>query len=125
MLEYKNIISEYSEYFFENFKGGKGGGLGGRRKKKRTKKEEEDELRDSIRSTAVFFAIFAFIYYINALDPKQTTSVLKRSEAFDYINNFVYLAVFIIIIVLLYTIVTYFYNKDNDASTEYIVNSKL
>ena len=125
MLEYKNIISEYSEYFFENFKGGKGGGLGGRRKKKRTKKEEEDELRDSIRSTAVFFAIFAFIYYINALYPKQTTSVLKRYEAFDYINNFVYLAVFIIIIVLLYTIVTYFYNKDNETSTEYIVNYKL
>ena len=124
MLEYKNIISEYSEYFFENFKGGKGGGLGGMRKKKKTKKEQEDGLRDSIRSTAVFFAIFAFIYYINALYPKQTTAVLKRYEAFDYINNFVYLAVFIIIIVLLYTIVTYFYNKDNETSTEYIVNSK-
>ena len=114
MLEYKNIISEYSEYFFENFKGGGRGG--GWRKKKKTK-NEEDELRDSIRSTVVFFAIFAFIYYINALYPKQTTSVLKRYEAFDYINNFVYLAVFIIIIVLLYTIVTYFYNKDNETST--------
>jgi hypothetical protein len=117
MLEYKNIISEYSEYFFENFKGGRGGGLGGGRKKKKTKKEQEDGLRDSIRSIGIFFAIFAFIYYINALFPKQTTAVLKRYEAFDYINNIVYLAIFIIVILLLYTIVTYFYNKDSETST--------
>ena len=98
-------MQEYTEYFFENFKGGGRGG--GWRKKKKTKNDEEDELRDSIRSIGIFFAIFAFIYYINALFPKQTTSVLKRYEAFDYINNITYLAIFIIIILTLYTIVIY------------------
>jgi hypothetical protein len=109
MQEYNNIVSEYSEYFFENFKGGKGGGLGGGRKKKKTKKEEEDGLRDNVRNFGIFFAIFAFIYYIF---PKQTTTILKRYEAFDYINNIAYLAIFIIIIVLLYMIVKYFYNNN-------------
>jgi len=104
-------MQEYTEYFFENFKGG-GRGWGGSRKKKKTKNEEEDELRDSIRSIGIFFAIFAFIYYINALFPKQSTSVLKRYEAFDYINNITYLAIFIIIILTLYTIVIYIYNND-------------
>ena len=98
-------MQEYTEYFFENFKGGGRGG--GWRKKKKTKNDEEDEQRDSIRSIGIFFAIFAFIYYINALFPKQTTSVLKRYEAFDYINNITYLAIFIIIILTLYTIVIY------------------
>ena len=74
MLEYKNIISEYSEYFFENFKGGKGGGLGGRRKKKRTKKEEEDELRDSIRSTVVFFC-YICIYILYKCFVPQTDDI--------------------------------------------------
>ena len=105
-------MEEYSEYFFENFKGGGGGrGWGGGRKKKKTKNEEEDELRDSIRSIGIFFTLFAFIYYINAMFPKQTTSVLKRYEAFDYINNITYLAIFIIIIMTLYTIVKYLYNN--------------
>ena len=114
MQEYNNIVSEYSEYFFENFKGGRGGGLGGGRKKNKTKKEEEDDLRDSVRNVGIFFAIFAFIYYINTLFPKQTTAILKRYEAFDYIKNYAYLAIFIIIIVLLYTIVTYFYNNNSE-----------
>ena len=106
-------MQEYSEYFFENFKGGggRGWGWGGGRKKKKTKNEEEDELRDSIRSIGIFFTLFAFIYYINAMFPKQTTSVLKRYEAFDYINNITYLAIFIIIIMTLYTIVKYLYNN--------------
>ena len=104
-------MEEYSEYFFENFKGGGGRGWGGGRKKKKTKNEEEDELRDSIRSIGIFFTLFAFIYYINAMFPKQTTSVLKRYEAFDYINNITYLAIFIIIIMTLYTIVKYLYNN--------------
>ena len=103
-------MQEYTEYFFENFKGG-GRGWGGSRKKKKTKNEEEDELRDSIRSIGIFFTLFAFIYYINAMFPKQTTSVLKRYEAFDYINNITYLAIFIIIIMTLYTIVKYLYNN--------------
>ena len=47
--------------------------------------------------------------------PKQTTSVLKRYEAFDYINNITYLAIFIIICVLLYMIVAYFYNNNFEA----------
>ena len=103
-------MQEYTEYFFENFKGGGRGG--GWRKKKKTKNEEEDELRDSIRSIGIFFTLFAFIYYINAMFPKQTTSVLKRYEAFDYINNITYLAIFIIIILTLYTVVIYIYNND-------------
>ena len=103
-------MQEYTEYFFENFKGGGRGG--GWRKKKKTKNDEEDELRDSIRSIGIFFTLFAFIYYINALFPKQSTSVLKRYEAFDYINNITYLAIFIIIILTLYTIVIYIYNND-------------
>ena len=103
-------MQEYTEYFFENFKGGGRGG--GWRKKKKTKNDEEDELRDSIRSIGIFFTLFAFIYYINALFPKQSTSVLKRyDEAFDYINNITYLAIFIIIIMTLYTIVKYLYNN--------------
>ena len=104
-------MQEYTEYFFENFKGG-GRGWGGWRKKKKTKNDEEDELRDSIRSIGIFFTLFAFIYYINAMFPKQTTSVLKRYEAFDYINNITYLAIFIIIILTLYTVVIYIYNND-------------
>ena len=103
-------MQEYTEYFFENFKGGGRGG--GWRKKKKTKNEEEDELRDSIRSIGIFFTLFAFIYYINALFPKQTSAILKRYEAFDYINNITYLAIFIIIILTLYTIVIYIYNND-------------
>jgi hypothetical protein len=104
-------MQEYTEYFFENFKGGGRGG--GWRKKKKTKNDEEDELRDSIRSIGIFFTLFAFIYYINALFPKQSTSVLKRyDEAFDYINNITYLAIFIIIILTLYTVVIYIYNND-------------
>ena len=103
-------MQEYTEYFFENFKGG-GRGWGGGRKKKKTK-NEEDELRDSIRSIGIFFTLFAFIYYINALFPKQTSAILKRYEAFDYINNITYLAIFIIIILTLYTIVIYIYNND-------------
>ena len=109
-------MQEYSEYFFENFKGGGIGGgsrgWGGGRKKKKTKKEEEDELRDNIRSVGIFFAIFAFIYYIHSMFPKQTTSILKRYEAFDYMNTITYLAIAIIIIVLLYVIVTYVYNNN-------------
>jgi hypothetical protein len=110
-------MEEYSEYFFENFKGGggRGWGWGGGRKKKKTKNEEEDELRDSIRSIGIFFTLFAFIYYINAMFPKQTTSVLKRYEAFDYINNITYLAIAIIICVLLYMIVAYVYNNNSEA----------
>jgi hypothetical protein len=103
-------MQEYTEYFFENFKGGGRGG--GWRKKKKTKNDEEDELRDSIRSIGIFFTLFAFIYYINALFPKQTSAILKRYEAFDYINNITYLAIFIIIILTLYTIVIYIYNND-------------
>jgi len=102
-------MQEYTEYFFENFKGGGRGG--GWRKKKKTK-NEEDELRDSIRSIGIFFTLFAFIYYINALFPKQTSAILKRYEAFDYINNITYLAIFIIIILTLYTVVIYIYNND-------------
>ena len=108
-------MQEYSEYFFENFKGGGGGGSGGGGgggKKKKTKKEEEDGLRDNIRSIGIFFAIFAFIYYINALFPKQTSAILKRYEAFEYINNIVYIAIAIIIFVLLYVIVAYVYNNN-------------
>jgi hypothetical protein len=108
-------MEEYSEYFFENFKGGGGRGWGGGRKKKKTKNEEEDELRDSIRNIGIFFTLFAFIYYINAMFPKQTTSVLKRYEAFDYINNITYLAIAIIICVLLYMIVAYVYNNNSEA----------
>ena len=104
-------MQEYTEYFFENFKGG-GRGWGGGRKKKKTKNEEEDELRDSIRSIGIFFTLFAFIYYINTMFPKQTSAILKRYEAFDYINNITYLAIFIIIILTLYTIVIYIYNND-------------
>ena len=78
-------------------------------------KNEEDELRDSIRSIGIFFTLFAFIYYINAMFPKQTTSVLKRYEAFDYINNITYIAIAIIICVLLYMIVAYFYNNNSEA----------
>ena len=103
-------MQEYTEYFFENFKGGGRGG--GWRKKKKTKNDEEDELRDSIRSIGIFFTLFAFIYYINALFPKQTSAILKRYEAFDYINNITYLAIFIIIILTLYTVVIYIYNND-------------
>jgi hypothetical protein len=107
-------MEEYSEYFFENFKGGGGRGWGGGIKKKKTKNEEEG-LRDSIRSIGIFFTLFAFIYYINAMFPKQTTSVLKRYEAFDYINNITYIAIAIIICVLLYMIVAYFYNNNSEA----------
>jgi len=110
-------MQEYSEYFFENFKGGGGGGGGGGgrggggRKKKKTKKEEEDRVKENI-TTIIFFAIFAFIYFIYILYPKQTKAVLKRYDAYNYMNDYIYLAIAFIVFVLLYVIVANVYNNN-------------
>ena len=106
-------MQEYSEYFFENFKGGGGGGGrgGGWRKKKGVANDDKDRVKENI-TTIIFFAIFAFIYYIYILYPKQTKAVLKRYDAYNYMNDYIYLAITFIFFVLLYVIVAYVYNNN-------------
>lgn len=60
MSQYNNIVSDY---FFENFKGGKGGRLG------RKYKDDRDKTRDNITTVGIFFAISAFLYLINRIYP--------------------------------------------------------
>jgi Na+-driven multidrug efflux pump len=116
MQQYNNIVSEYSEYFFENFKGGRGGG---KRKKKGVANDDKDRVKENI-TTIIFFAIFAFIYFIYILYPKQTNAVLKRYDAYNYMNDYIYLAIAFIVFVLLYVIVAYVYNHLDTS----VVNNK-
>ena len=110
-------MQEYSEYFFENFKGGGGGGGGGgrgggkRKKKGVANNDDKDRVKENI-TTIIFFAIFAFIYFIYILYPKQTKAVLKRYDAYNYMNDYIYLAIAFIVFVLLYVIVAYVYNNN-------------
>jgi hypothetical protein len=109
MLLYNN-----PEYFFENFKGGSGGGRSGGsgRSGKGKNKDGNDKIKQNIFNIFITLAIIGFLYFINKMFPKQTTAVLKRYEAFDYMNHYVYLIIAIITILLLYIIISAFYNNN-------------
>ena len=95
MQEYNN-----PEYISENFKGGiGGGGSGGKGKNK-------DNTKRYIFNIFITLAIIGFLYFVNKLFPKQTTAVLKRYEAFDYMNQYIYLIVAFIAFVILYVIIS-------------------
>jgi len=102
MQEYNN-----PEYFFDTFKGGgrggsgSGSGSGGKGKNK-------DNTKRYIFNIFITLAIIGFLYFVNKLFPKQTTAVLKRYEAFDYMNQYIYLIIAIITIILLYIIISAF-----------------
>jgi choline-glycine betaine transporter len=99
MQEYNN-----SEYFFENFKGGgRGGGRGG---SSNDKGKNKDNTKRYIFNIFITLAIIGFLYFVNKLFPKQTTAVLKRYEAFDYMNQYIYLIVAFIAFVILYVIIS-------------------
>jgi choline-glycine betaine transporter len=95
MQEYNN-----PEYFFENFKGGIGGGSRG------GKGKNKDNTKRYIFNIFITLAIIGFLYFVNKLFPKQTTAVLKRYEAFDYMNQYIYLVVAFIAFVILYVIIS-------------------
>jgi len=95
MQEYNN-----PEYFFENFKGGIGGGSGSSNGK------NKDNTKRYIFNIFITSAIIGFLYFVNKLFPKQTTAVLKRYEAFDYMNQYIYLVVAFIAFVILYVIIS-------------------
>jgi choline-glycine betaine transporter len=103
MLLYNN-----PEYFFENFKGGSGGGRSGGSGSKGKNKDANDKIKQNIFNIFITLAIIGFLYFINKMFPKQTTAVLKRYEAFDYMNHYVYLIIAIITIILLYIIISAF-----------------
>jgi hypothetical protein len=103
MQEYNN-----PEYFFENFKGGIGGGRGGKGKNK----DEKDKVVQYMFNIFIISAIIGFLYFVNKMFPKQTTAVLKRYEAFDYMSQYIYL---IVTFTLLYVIILYIYNNDEKA----------
>lgn len=119
MQQYNNIVSEYSEYFFENFKGGgKGGGKGGMRRKKRNK-DERDKAKNNITTIGILLAIIAFLYSINKMYPKETNATFKKYEIYDEMNYFLYIIFAFIIIVILYYIYIYFDTPiENDNYTE-------
>ncbi len=104
-----------SEYFFENFKGGGGGRSGGRGSKGKNK-DANDKIKQNIFSIFITLAIIGFLYFINKMFPKQTTAVLKRYEVFDYMNHYLYLIIAIITIILLYIIISAFYNNNLEAA---------
>ena len=100
MQEYNN-----SEYFFENFKGGgRGGGSGSG--SSNDKGKNKDNTKRYIFNIFITLAIIGFLYFVNKLFPKQTTAVLKRYEAFDYMNQYIYLIVAFIAFVILYVIIS-------------------
>jgi choline-glycine betaine transporter len=96
MQEYNN-----PEYISENFKGGVGGSRGGNGKGK-----NKDNTKRYIFNIFITLAIIGFLYFVNKLFPKQTTAVLKRYEAFDYMNQYIYLVVAFIAFVILYVIIS-------------------
>jgi len=100
MQEYNN-----PEYFFENFKGGgRGGGSGSG--SSNDKGKNKDNTKRYIINIFITLAIIGFLYFVNKLFPKQTTAVLKRYEAFDYMNQYIYLIVAFIAFVILYVIIS-------------------
>lgn len=115
MQLYNNIVSKYSEYFFENFKGGRGGG------KIKNYKTEKNKAKKNI-TNGIFIAILAFLYYINTFS-KQSSKLSKKSEDLGYMGIGIYLIIAILAYVLLYIIISYVYNN-LDTSTEYPVNDK-
>ena len=92
MQEYNN-----PEYFFENFKGGSSNDKG----------KNKDNTKRYIFNIFITLAIIGFLYFVNKLFPKQTTAVLKRYEAFDYMNQYIYLIVAFIAFVILYVIISF------------------
>lgn len=116
MQLYNNIVSKYSEYFFENFKGGRGGG-----KRKKDNNSEKQRARENI-TNGIFLAILAFLYYVNTFS-KQSSTLSKKSEGLGYAGIGIYLAIAILAYVLLYIIISYVYNN-LDTSTEYPINNK-
>jgi Na+-driven multidrug efflux pump len=92
--------------------GGRSGGRSGGGGSKGKNKDANDKIKQNIFNLFITLAIIGFLYFINKMFPKQTTAVLKRYEAFDYMNHYVYLIIAIITILLLYIIISAFYNNN-------------
>jgi ACR3 family arsenite efflux pump ArsB len=99
-MSQKNIQEYFQEYFFENFKGGRGGS--GSRGKSGDKKETGKEYMVKL---FIVLVIISFIFFINILFPKQTT------EIFDYANVILYIIIGIIIVFIINYYISFILEK--------------